>query len=106
MSLPAVLLLITLRLIPNEVLCMCRRLMHPSAWRNCLENSWKASGRYVVGSRRGRRVVYLPLLAALQAPLRDSFRISKQFLHALRRIGHGEGPRLRYALAPVRYAAL
>src|SRR5918994_4895964 len=48
-------------------------------FRNCLENSWKASGRCVVGARRGRRVVYLPLLAALQAPLRDSFRISKQF---------------------------
>src|SRR5215204_7196088 len=28
-----VLLLITLRLIPNEVLCMCRRLIHPSAWK-------------------------------------------------------------------------
>jgi hypothetical protein len=48
-------------------------------FRNCLENSWKASRGCVVVARRGRRVVYLPLLAALQAPLRDSFRISKQF---------------------------
>jgi hypothetical protein len=52
-------------------------------FRNCLENSWKASRRCVVGAGRGRRVVYLPLLAALQDPLRDSFRISKQFLQAV-----------------------
>jgi len=28
-----VVLLTTLRLIPNEVLCLCRRLIHPSAWK-------------------------------------------------------------------------
>ena len=43
------------------------------------KKGWKASGGRVVGARRGPRVVYLPLLAALQAPLWDSFRISKQF---------------------------
>ena len=33
MSLLAVLLLITLRLIPNEVLCRCQRLIQRSAWK-------------------------------------------------------------------------
>ena len=33
MILLAVVLLTTLRLIPNEVLCMCRRLMHRIAWK-------------------------------------------------------------------------
>src|SRR5215210_3039148 len=33
MILLAVVLLTTLRLIPNEVLCLCRRLIHPSAWK-------------------------------------------------------------------------
>src|SRR5215208_303064 len=33
MFLLAVLLLTTLRLISNGVLCLCRRLIHPSAWK-------------------------------------------------------------------------
>src|SRR4028118_621983 len=38
MFLLAVLLLTTLRLIPNWILCLWRRLIHPSAWRDCLES--------------------------------------------------------------------
>src|SRR5215213_2753927 len=33
-----VVLLTTLRLIPNEVLCFCRRLIHPSAWKGYSAN--------------------------------------------------------------------
>jgi hypothetical protein len=33
MSLLEVLLLTMLRLIPNGVLCLCLRLLHPSAWK-------------------------------------------------------------------------
>src|SRR5215213_2738931 len=37
-------LLTTLRLIPNEVLCFCRTLIHPSAWRDCPKRVGGACG--------------------------------------------------------------
>src|SRR5215218_9206521 len=55
------------------------RLIHRSAWRNCLENSRKRLDRTSLATRGGRSRLLGSLLVAFVAPIRDLSRISKQF---------------------------
>src|SRR5215207_3554088 len=53
--------------------------IHPSAWRNCLENSRKRLSAPLWWQEAPELGLLPPLLAALGAPIRDLSRISKQF---------------------------
>src|SRR5215211_5855686 len=53
-------------------------------FRNCLENSRRPLESTSSTARVGRSGLLRPILGAFGAPILDPFRISKQFLHALR----------------------
>src|SRR5215212_4726059 len=53
--------------------------MHPSAWRNCLENSLRHLERASVATRCTRMGTPSTLLGRSRTPIRDLSRISKQF---------------------------
>src|SRR5215211_164737 len=55
------------------------RLIHRSAWRNCLEIRNESRSGDCRAARRGRRVVYLPLLAPTTHPPEAFQLFSKQF---------------------------
>ena len=57
--------------------------IHPSAWRNCLENTLRPHERTSLAPRGDRSGFVGPLLAAFGAPIQHPFLISKQFLQAL-----------------------
>src|SRR5215208_1358514 len=58
---------------------ICRRPIHRSAWRNCLENSRRRLTAPLWRQEAPESGLLRPLLAALGAPIRDLSRISKQF---------------------------
>src|SRR5215212_8698275 len=74
-----VLLLTTLRLIPDGVSCLCRRLIHRSAWRNCLENSRGSFKSASSTARSGRSSPFAPTWPPPEPLFRDTSRFSKQF---------------------------
>src|SRR5919112_2260290 len=53
--------------------------IHLSAWRDCLENSWKASRARFLAARGPISRLPRPPVAAFGAAIRDLFRFSKQF---------------------------
>src|SRR5215211_2479391 len=55
------------------------RCIHPSAWRNCLENSLRHLERASVATRCTRMGTPSTLLGRSRTPIRDLSRISKQF---------------------------
>src|SRR5215211_8004852 len=61
-----------------------RSQLSDSFWRNCLEIRNESRSGDCRAARRGRRVVYLPLLAPTTHPPEAFQLFSKQFLHALR----------------------
>src|SRR5215211_1649596 len=56
-----------------------RSLIHPIAWRNCLEIRNESRSGDCRAARRGRRVVYLPHLAPTTHPPEAFQLFSKQF---------------------------
>src|SRR5215207_10188700 len=68
--------------------CKLSKILHTNfgelPFRNCLEIRNESRSGDCRAARRGRRVVYLPLLAPTTHPPEASQLFSKQFLHELR----------------------